>query len=125
MDKLNSKILTVSFALTGALVGLTLSLLITAFSGVFGWMARMSGNDLFRHGVPVGVGFLVFLVLQLNPKILTWGDEVVSEIRKVVWPSAKDTRVMTVVVCIMVLISSLIVTSFDFVSAYLINFLMR
>ena len=125
MDKTNSKILTVSFALAGALTGLTLSLLITAFAGVFGWMARLSSVDMFRHGIPVGVGFLVFLVLQLNPRILTWGDEVVSEIRKVVWPSGKDVRVMTIVVIVMVLISSVIVTSFDFVSAYLINFLMR
>ena len=84
MDKTNSKILTVSFALAGALVGLTLSLLITAFAGVFGWMARLSSVDMFRHGIPVGIGFLVFLVLQLNPRILAWGDEVVSEIRKVV-----------------------------------------
>lgn len=125
MDKTNSKILTVSFALAGALVGLTLSLLITAFAGVFGWMARLSSVDMFRHGIPVGIGFLVFLVLQLNPRILAWGDEVVSEIRKVVWPSGKDVRVMTIVVIVMVLISSMIIASFDFVSAYLINFLMR
>lgn len=125
MDKLNSKILTVSFAATGALIGFTLSLLITAFSGVFSWMARLSGQDWFRHGVPVAVGFVVFLALQLNPRVLTWGDEVVSEIRKVVWPSRKDTTAMTVVVCMMVLISSLVVTSFDFVSGYVINILMR
>lgn len=125
MDKTNSKILTVSFALAGALTGVTLSLLIVAFSGVFGFMARLSSIDLFRHGIPVGVGFAVFLTLQLHPRILTWADEVVSEIRKVVWPSPKDTRVMTMVVCVMVLISSLVITSFDFVSGYMINFLMK
>lgn len=125
MDKLNSKIMTVSFAATGAILGLTLSLLIRAFTGVFPLMARLGGEDWFRHGVPVAIGFGTFLLLQLNPKVRVWGDEVISEIRKVVWPSRKDTTAMTVVVCIMVLISSAIVTSFDFVSGYVINVLMR
>lgn len=125
MDKLNSKILTVSFAAAAGLIGLTLSLLIRAFTGVFPVMARLAGEDWFRHGIPVGVGFVVFLVLQLNPKVLTWGDEVISEVRKVVWPSRKETTAMTIVVCIMVLISSAIVTSFDFVSGYVVNVLMR
>lgn len=125
MDKLNSKIMTVSFAATGAILGLTLSLLIQAFTGVFPVMARLGGQDWFRHGVPVGVAFATFLLLQLNPKVRVWADEVISEIRKVVWPSRKDTTAMTIVVCIMVLISSAIVTSFDFVSGYVINALMR
>lgn len=125
MDKLNAKILTMSFAVAAALTGLTLSLLIQTFSGVFSWMARLAGQDWFRHGVPVSVGLIVFLILQLNPKVLTWGDEVVSEVRKVVWPSRKDTTAMTIVVCVMVLISSLVITSFDFVSGYVVNLLMK
>lgn len=125
MDKLNSKILTVSFAAAGALTALTLSLLIQAFSGVFGVMARMASQDWFRHGLPVAMGFAVFLVMQLHPKVYVWADEVVGEIRKVVWPSRKDTTAMTIVVCIMVLISSLVISSFDFVSGYVVNILMR
>lgn len=125
MDKLNAKILTMSFAVAAALTGLTLSLLIQTFSGVFSWMARLAGQDWFRHGVPVSVGLIVFLILRLNPKVLTWGDEVVSEVRKVVWPSRKDTTAMTIVVCVMVLISSLVITSFDFVSGYVVNLLMK
>lgn len=125
MDKTNSKMLTVSFAAAAAMLGFTLSLLIQAFTGVFPIMARLGGQDWFRHGVPVGIAFATFLLLQLNPKIRTWADEVVSEIRKVVWPTRKDTTSMTIVVCIMVLISSAIVTSFDFVSGYVISVLMR
>ncbi len=125
MDKLNQKIMTVSFAATGAIIGLVLSLLIKAFTGLFPLIARLAGEDWFRHGVPVGVGFSVFLLLQLNPKVRVWADEVISEVRKVVWPSRKDTTAMTMVVCVMVLISSAIVTSFDFVSGYVINVLMR
>lgn len=121
MDKTNSKLLTVSFAMAGILLGLTLSLLIQAFSGIFGWMANLAGQDLFRHGLPVGAGLALFLFLQFNPRTLAWADEVVSELRKVVWPSRKDTTAMTIVVCIMVLVSSLVISSFDFVSGYVLN----
>jgi preprotein translocase subunit SecE len=63
--------------------------------------------------------------LQFNSKVLVWGDEVVVEIRKVVWPSKKDTTGMTVVVIVMVLISSLIIAAFDFLSGYIINYFIR
>lgn len=125
MEKTNSKIITLCFAISGMLVGLTLSLLIKAFSGAFAVVARAATSDLFRHGVPLLVGFVVFAVLQFNPKIHKWADEVVTEVRKVVWPSRKDTTAMTIVVVVMVLISSLIISSFDLISGYVINALMR
>ncbi|MFN7727590.1 MAG: preprotein translocase subunit SecE [Bdellovibrio sp.] len=125
MDKTNSKVLTLSFATAGALTGLTLHLLLKAFGSAFGVVARLADSDLVRHGVPVAIGLIVFLVLQFSPKVLTWGEEVVSEIRKVVWPSRKDVTAMTIVVCVMVLISSVIVTSFDFMSGYMINMLTK
>jgi len=124
MDKTNSKILTVSFAATAAILGFTLSLLIKSFAGAFGVVARLVDTDLVRHGVPVLVGLTIFLVLQFNKRVLAWGDEVVVEVRKVVWPSQKDMTAMTMVVVVMVLISSAIVTGFDAVSGYLINHLM-
>jgi preprotein translocase subunit SecE len=125
MDNNNSKIMTLSFAIAGALAGLSLSLLIKSFSGAFGIIARMADTDLVRHGLPVVVGLGLFLVLQFNSKVLAWGDEVVTEIRKVVWPSQKDMSAMTMVVVAMVLISSAIVTGFDAVSGFIITHLMQ
>lgn len=125
MEKTNSKILTLSFAVAGALVGLTVHLLIKAFSGAFGVVARAADSDLVRHGLPVAAGFLLFAVLQFNPRVLAWGEDVVSEIRKVVWPSRKDTTAMTIVCIVMVLISSVIISSFDLLSGFFINYLMK
>ena len=71
MDKTNSKVLTLSFAAVGAIIGFTISLLIRAFSGAFGVVARLTDSDLVRHGFPVLVGFAVFAFLQFNPKVLT------------------------------------------------------
>lgn len=121
MDKANSKILTLTFALAGALVGFTVHLLIKIFAGAFGVVARAADTDIVRHGFPVFTGILVFAVLQFSPKILAWGEEVVSEVRKVAFPSRKDTTAMTIVVVVMVLISSVIISVFDVLSAFFIN----
>lgn len=125
MEKANSKILTLSFAMAAILVGLTVSLLIKAFAGAFGVIARAADSDLVRHGFPVVMGLAVFVTLQFNPRVLAWAEEVVTEIRKVVWPSRKDTTAMTIAVVVMVLISSVIISSFDLISGFFINYLMK
>ncbi len=73
MEKTNSKILTLSFAVAGALIGLTIHLLIKAFAGAFGVVARAADSDMVRHGLPVVIGLAVFAVLQFNPRVLSWG----------------------------------------------------
>ena len=125
MDKTNSKILTLSFALASALIGFTFHLLIKVLAGAVGFVARAADGDLVRHGLPVATAIALFAALQFNPKVLAWGEEVVGEIRKVVWPSRKDTTAMTIVVIIMVAISSVIITVFDLLSNRLINLLMK
>ena len=124
MDNTNSKILTLSFAIVGAVSGFTLHQLIKAFSGAFGIIARMADSDLVRHGLPVAFGLIVFAILQFNPRILSWSDEVVVEIRKVVWPSRKDTTAMTIVVLIMVAISSVLISGFDLTSGLVLKWVM-
>lgn len=125
MEKTNSKILTISYAALAALVALTVHLLIVAFAGAFGIVARMADSDMVRHGFPVVLGLVLFAALQFNSKVNAWGEDVVAEIRKVVWPSRKDTTAMTMVCVAMVLISSVIISTFDLLSGYLINFLMK
>ncbi|MDG0815700.1 preprotein translocase subunit SecE [Bdellovibrio svalbardensis] len=125
MEKANAKILTLSFAIAGALVGLTTHLLIKAFAGAFGVVARAADSDMVRHGLPVAIGLVLFAALQFNPRVRAWGEEVVTEIRKVVWPSRKDTTAMTMVCVVMVLISSVIISTFDLISGFFINYLMK
>ncbi len=125
MDKTNSKILTLSFVAFSALIGFTLSTLLKVFSGAFGPIAKAMNYDLFRHGLPVVVALTLFAYLQFNKNVLTWSDEVIAEIKKVVWPPVKDTRGMTIIVIVMVLISSVIVSVFDMFSAFVLNQLMK
>ena len=125
MDKTNSKILTLSFVAFSALIGVTVSTLLKVFSGAFGPIAKAMNYDLFRHGLPVVVALCLFAYLQFNKDVLAWSDEVIAEVKKVVWPPIKDTRGMTIIVIVMVLISSVIVSVFDMFSAFVLNQLMK
>lgn len=121
MGNENKKILTLAYLVAGALTWLTAGILLDTFSATWGIVARAVANDAVRHGVPVGLGALLFFSLQLNRQVNVWGDEVVSEIRKVVWPSQRDTTAMTVVVCIFLVFTGTLVGVFDFLSGYVVN----
>jgi len=125
MEKDNNKIITVSFVVTAALVWGTVTVLMNSLAGSFSWIARMRAIELVNHGLPVGLAVLAFALLQFNPKVVAWADEVVVEIRKVVWPSRKDTMGMTTVVCVMVVIAGIMFGLWDYVSGNLIKLLLN
>lgn len=125
MENTNSKYVTLVFVAASALVGFTFASLLQALSGAFAIIAKLSNYDLFKHGLPVVIAFVLFFSLQFNKNILSWSDEVIAEIKKVVWPPLKDTRAMTVVVIIMVFISSLIISVFDLFSGFALNQLIK
>lgn len=125
MENTNSKYVTLVFIAASALVGFTIAALLQALSGAFAVIAKLSNYDLFKHGLPVAIAFGMFFYLQFNKNILAWADEVIAEIKKVVWPPMKDTRAMTVVVIIMVFISSLIISVFDLFSGFALNQLIK
>ena len=59
-----------------------------------------------------------------NPVAQDFANEVVVELRKVSWPTWKETRQSTIVVIVCVLVVSLILGAFDFVWAKLIRALL-
>lgn len=117
----NKKIITMSFVAAGVLTALVVSLLLDVAASAVGAVARLQDIQAFRHGLPVVLGVLAFGLLQFRPKMNVWADEVVSEIRKVVWPSRKDTMGMTMVVCILVVMSGVVVFGFDWVAAFVVE----
>lgn len=125
MDKTNQKILTLSFVIFSVIISVSTSLLLKALAGSFGVVARLHDVDLVKHGLPVAIGLVLFASLQFNKNVLAWGEDVALEIRKVVWPSRKDTTAMTIAVVVMVLISTVIITFFDVVSGNFVNFILR
>ncbi len=118
----NEKIITVSFMLAGAFAyycaKILLNILATYYPVVY-------ENDIFNHGVPLVVGVLVFAYLRLAPKVLTWADEVVYEVRKVVWPTQQDLIRMTIGISIILIIAGLILGGFDILFSYIIKYFLN
>lgn len=124
MDKeLNKKIVTVSFAATAAITAIVIRVLLQTAAASFGVVQRLWSEQWFQHGVPVTIALVLFFYLQFNKKILVWADEVVTELLKVVWPSKKDTTAMTIVTCIMLMISASMLFVFDLVAQQITQWL--
>lgn len=117
----NKKVITISFVAAGVLAGFTIKLLMDFGASISSIFTRIQGTELLANGVPVGIGILTFAILQFNPKLNEWADGVVGELRKVVWPTRRDTGLMTVVVVITIAIATVILGSIDAVWAYLIK----
>ena len=66
-----------------------------------------------------------FIYTLRNPVAQDFCNEVVIELRKVTWPTFKETRQATMVVILVVAIVSLILGGFDFIWANAIKWLLK
>lgn len=121
MENDNKKIVTLVAVFSGAVFALVLEILLESLAASFSWIVQMRSNDTAKHGLPILAGFAVFAVLQFHPKIKVWLEEVISEIRKIVWPSQKDVTAMTIVCCVMVVVAGIGFGLFDYLSSQLIK----
>ena len=119
------KIMTLSFLGSAVVVWIVVSVLLDTLAATWGPMARLMDQDVFRHGIPLIGAIATFCLLQFNKKVTVFTDEVITEIKKVVWPSYPETSAMTIVVCIMVIISGVLVGVFDMFSGYIVKYLIN
>jgi preprotein translocase subunit SecE len=120
----NKKILTVSFLIAGALTAFVFVKILNMISPLFGGQVHNILAGTFATQIlPVLIGGALFAYLQFNKNANVWADEVITEIKKVVWPSRRDTVAMTIVVIIMTLISAGVIWAFDVASAFFVNYL--
>lgn len=125
MEQNNNKIMTVSFVVAAFLVGLVVSVILDTLQGVSGVFVRMNAIEAVKHGIPIGSGILTFVLLQFSPKVRAWADECIVEVKKVVWPSRKDTTAMTSVVCVMLLIAGVTLGIFDLVAGNIVKLILN
>jgi preprotein translocase subunit SecE len=120
-EKTNQSLVNAGLVAAGFLAYLVVAMVFEALAGAFGPVARFHNQEMIKHGLPVAVGFATFLGLFLTTKAHTFLDEAVTEVRKVVWPSRKDTTAMTIVCCVMVVVAGIGFGIFDFVASQLIK----
>ena len=120
MESENRKLTVLSFIIVSALAAYILYLSLTLVADI----ARFGGSNVFGTGLSwqvvggstAGVaGLVFFLLLNLNNKAVEFTDEVFAELKKVTWPTGKDTAASTLVVSVMVLIAALAFLLMDMV----------
>ena len=119
------KIMTLSFVGCATVVWLVVGILLDTAAATWGPIARLMDQDIFRHGFPFLLGMATFSALQFNKKVTAYMDEVITEIKKVVWPSRPETSAMTIVVCVMLVISGVLLGFFDMFSGYIVKYLIN
>lgn len=120
-EKNNQSLVNFAFVMLGFLAYYVAASLFELFAATFGVVARFHNIVSAKHGVPVAFGVITFFLLFLNPKSQAWADESISELRKVVWPSRKDTISMTIVCCVMVLGCGVALGVFDLLASQMIK----
>ncbi|MBX3021647.1 MAG: preprotein translocase subunit SecE [Bdellovibrionales bacterium] len=120
-EKNNQSIVNFAFVVAGFLAYFVVAVLFELLADTFGPVARFRNIEAAKHGLPVAAGLILFLSLFLNKKVHIFADECVAELRKVVWPSQRDTMVMTIVCCVMVVVAGIGFGVFDFLSSQVIK----
>ena len=117
----NRQITNLAFVISAFLTYFIVSVLFQTLAETFGPVARIYANEGAKHGIPVLSGLAMFVGLMFNPKVHLFADECVTEIRRVVWPSRRDTIAMTTICCVMVVVAGIGFGVFDFLSSQLIK----
>ena len=115
-----TRIVAVAFLLGGACLGLMLEKFFAEdVFRLFRWNdASLIGED-WRVSSLVGYVLAAAITIgcYLNPRINKLAYEVATELKKVTWPSAEDTRASAIAVILFSFISAGIMGAYDFVSS--------
>ena len=120
----NLKIVTLSFVAFSFLMAFVAQVLFETLSVASGFFANYYSMDTFRHGVPIFAGVACFLFFQVNSKYRKLADEVVTEVRKVVWVGKDELYSMTILVSVILIVSGIVLGIFDLVSGTGVRFFM-
>ncbi len=125
MDKTTRNIFTLTLVAAGILVWYAASTAVVHFIAYLDIYVKAGlVHFLVADAVPALLGALTAFILYRNQKVKTYLLDVITEVKKVVWPNKKETWGATVVVIIAVIISGLVLGVFDWISGYLIKLIL-
>ncbi|MCX6112593.1 MAG: preprotein translocase subunit SecE [Proteobacteria bacterium] len=125
MDKNTRNIFAMTMLCVGAIVWYTFKVTTDYAVSYFDLAIRFSWINVVQNIFPVILGGLAAYLLYKTQKIREYILEVISEVRKVVWPNRKETWGATVVVIIAVLISGAVLGIFDWLAGLFMNLILR
>jgi preprotein translocase subunit SecE len=106
-------------------VGALLTAFLLSKAGDWLWSYFAKPNELALNGAALLVAAGAALVAYRNERVFAAATEVTRELEKVTWPSRKETYAATIVVIVMVAISALILTAFDYVWSLIANWILH
>lgn len=121
----NRKIILTSYLAMGILTWFLTRSAIDYFYRAFYQVRSLPGIGAIMEGVPVLVALVVFVIMYRHPRINEFMTEVVSELKKVVWPAREDVVKSTTVVIICILIAGFLLAGFDVLWGKVISFLLH
>jgi preprotein translocase subunit SecE len=106
-----------------ALGGLVLAYLLLKI-GDWAWsFYGTKSNDLLLGTVAFGIGGVAAVLAIRNERLFTLATEVTAELKKVTWPTRKETASATIVVVVTVIIASLYLGLCDALWSFLTRFI--
>src|SRR5215213_7176968 len=106
-------------------VGAILTAFLVSKTGDWVWSYFAKPNDLAINGLALLAGAAVGLVAYRNERVFAAAVDVTRELEKVTWPTRKETYAATIVVIVMVGVSALILTVFDYVWSAMADWILR
>jgi preprotein translocase subunit SecE len=85
---------------------------------IWGYFARHP-NDFVINGIAAVLALGIGLTLYKNERVYALASDVATELRKVTWPTWKETQAATLVVVVTVIIAALLLGLFDAIWSFL------
>jgi preprotein translocase subunit SecE len=115
-----NKFVHLTFAIGGILAAFLLSR-----AGDWVWSFFAKPNDLAINLFAIVVAGVGAVATYRNERVFSSVVDVTRELEKVSWPTRKETSAATVVVLVTVIISAVILSSFDALWAFFTNWFLR
>jgi preprotein translocase subunit SecE len=85
---------------------------------LWGYFARHP-NDFVINGAALVLALGAGIALYKNERVFSLASDVATELKKVTWPTRKETQAATLVVVVTVIISAILLGVFDAVWSFL------
>ena len=115
-----NKFVHLTFAIGGILAAFLLSR-----AGDWVWSFFAKPNELAINGFAIVVAAVAAVATYRNERVFSSVVDITRELEKVSWPTRKETSAATVVVLVTVIISAVILSSFDALWAFFTNWFLR
>jgi preprotein translocase subunit SecE len=115
-----NKFVHLTFAIGGLLLAFVLARAVD-----WGWSYFAKPNDLAVNLLAILVAGTAAISVYRNERAYASIVEITRELEKVSWPTRKETSAATVVVLVTVVLSAIVLSSFDFMWAGFTNWFLR